>query len=177
MYFVRVPIHFTIYWQSRVHAPTSCFIQAVSRQISDSFRQSAIHLEILTKSLKAVAVYKYFTSVCRQFTASFQPVDRSLKGSPHASTGCPQTHFLFPAVYRGGHANFFFKVRKSQIHKFLGSFCNRKAANFWGVPVRESQISKFLMFNLQIATSQISTKYCTTLKIFGRFWNDFLLKI
>ncbi len=32
----------------------------------------------------------------------------------------------------------FLLVRKSQICKFLGSFRNRKFANFWGVPVRKS---------------------------------------
>jgi hypothetical protein len=44
------------------------------------------------------------------------------------------------------------------------------------VPVRKSQISKFLMFNPQIANS---TKCCTTLpknSLKSCVWNDFLVK-
>jgi hypothetical protein len=44
---------------------------------------------------------------------------------------------------RGGQANFFFKVRKSQISKLLGSYRYGKFANFLGVPVRK-QVIKFL---------------------------------
>jgi hypothetical protein len=45
---------------------------------------------------------------------------------------------LFSFTYRR------YKNRKSQIYKFLGSFCNQESANFLGVPVRKSQIRKFL---------------------------------
>ncbi len=46
-------------------------------------------------------------------------------------------------------------VLESQFRKFLGSFRNRKSANFWGVLVRESQIRKFVMINPQITNPQI----------------------
>ncbi len=55
-----------------------------------------------------------------------------------------------------------FKVFKSQIRKFLGSFRYRKSANFLDVPVRKSQIRKLLWL---IGKSQIrkSTENCTIL--------------
>ncbi len=65
---------------------------------------------------------------------------------------------LFSFTYRT------YKNRKWQIHKFLGSFCNRKSANFLGVPVRKSQIRKFFMINPQTANPRISIKYCTVRK-------------
>ncbi len=37
----------------------------------------------------------------------------------------------------------------------MGSFRSRKSANFLGVPVRTSQISKFFMINTQIANPQL----------------------
>ncbi len=53
-----------------------------------------------------------------------------------------------------------FKFRKSQVSKFLGTFCYRKSANFLGVPVRKSA-----NFHDQSASRnpQSSTKYFTTL--------------
>ncbi len=48
----------------------------------------------------------------------------------------------------------FWKVRKSQIRKLLGSFRYRKSANFLGIPIR-----KFL----RNSNPQIYTKYFTTL--------------
>jgi hypothetical protein len=39
---------------------------------------------------------------------------------------------------------FFLSVRKPQIRYFLGSFRNRKSANFWNVSVIKSQIRKLL---------------------------------
>jgi hypothetical protein len=57
---------------------------------------------------------------------------------------------------------FFLVVRKSQIRKFMGSFRNRKSANFSGAPARKSQIRKFWL----IRKSQIRKfpqKYCTYL--------------
>ncbi len=48
----------------------------------------------------------------------------------------------------------FLLVRKLQIRKFLGSFSNRKSANFWSVSVHKSQIRKFVMINPQIANQQ-----------------------
>jgi hypothetical protein len=45
---------------------------------------------------------------------------------------------------------------KSQIRKLLGTFCNRKSTNFLGVPIRKSQIHKFVMINPQITNAQIS---------------------
>ncbi len=52
--------------------------------------------------------------------------------------------------------NFFLLVRKAQILKMLDSFRNRKSANFWDVPIRKSQIFKFVMINPHIAYPQIS---------------------
>ncbi len=54
-------------------------------------------------------------------------------------------------------------VRKLQICKLLGTLCYLKFANFLGLPVRKSQNPQIFMINLQIASLQISTKYCTTL--------------
>ncbi len=51
---------------------------------------------------------------------------------------------------------FFFVSPQTQIRKFFDSFRNRKSTNFWGVPVRKSQIRKFLMINPQIANPKIS---------------------
>ncbi len=141
MYFVRVPIHYTIYWQSVVQAfiyrKCTDSSQAVSGQITHRipaiYRQYSVYMQSATlrveqKFAGSCSLQIFFTSVCRQFTDSLQPVDIS-RGSLHASTGCPQTLFLIPScLYRGGQANFFFKVRKSQIHKFLGSFRYRKSA-------------------------------------------------
>jgi hypothetical protein len=62
---------------------------------------------------------------------------------------------------RGEQSNLFLRIRKSQIRKFLGSFRYRKSANFLGVPIANPQI--IIMINPQIANSQISTKFCTTL--------------
>jgi hypothetical protein len=68
-----------------------------------------------------------------------------------------ESDFSFPAFET-------FFVRKWQIRKFLGSFRYHKSANFLGVPVRKSQIRKFLRCaSPQIAHPQISTKYCKTL--------------
>jgi hypothetical protein len=54
----------------------------------------------------------------------------------------------------------YLNVRKPQIHKFLGSFLYRKSANFLGVPVRKSQIRKFLRrSSLQIANQQFFMIY------------------
>ncbi len=58
-------------------------------------------------------------------------------------------------IRRGGQANFFFKVSKSQIRKSLGfrrSFRYRLSAYFLGVLVRKSQNHKFLLL---IGKSQI----------------------
>jgi hypothetical protein len=54
----------------------------------------------------------------------------------------------------------FYKVRKSQIRKFLGSFRYRKSANFLGVLSANWQI---VMINPQIENPQVSTAYCTNL--------------
>ncbi len=46
-----------------------------------------------------------------------------------------------------------------QIRKFLGSFCNRNSANFWGVPARKYQIRELQnIYGPQIANPQIT--YC-----------------
>jgi hypothetical protein len=58
--------------------------------------------------------------------------------------------------------NFFYKFHKSQIRKFLSSFCCRESANFVGVPVRKSQIKNFIT-NLKFPNPQIASKYRTTL--------------
>jgi hypothetical protein len=55
------------------------------------------------------------------------------------------------AVNKGGHTQFFFVSPKSQIRKFSGSFRNHKSANVWRVPVRKSQVCKFVMINPQIS--------------------------
>ncbi len=67
-------------------------------------------------------------------------------------------------VTRGGQANFF-KVRKSQIRKVLGSFRNRKSANFLGVPVRKSQVCNIFRFICKFLqnTAQLGLK--TVLKV------------
>ncbi len=50
----------------------------------------------------------------------------------------------------------YFKVRKLKIRELFGSSRNRKSANNLGVPVRKSQIRKFLCgFNPLIASPQI----------------------
>ncbi len=53
--------------------------------------------------------------------------------------------FCCRLIYRSGQS-IFFKVRKRQLRKFLGSFRNRKSANVLGVPVRKSQIRNLLCF-------------------------------
>ncbi len=40
--------------------------------------------------------------------------------------------------------------------QILGLILQSQSANFWGVPVRKSQIRKFVMINPQIAYPQIS---------------------
>ncbi len=50
----------------------------------------------------------------------------------------------------------FFKIRISQICKFLGSFCNQKSANFWDMWVQKFQIHKFLLIKMQKANPLIS---------------------
>ncbi len=48
-------------------------------------------------------------------------------------------------MHYGRKANLFLKVRKSQIHKFLGSIRIHKYANFFGMPVHKLKIFKFLL--------------------------------
>ncbi len=60
----------------------------------------------------------------------------------------------------------FYKVRKSQIRKFLGPFRYRNCADFLGMPVRKSE------------NPQIYTKYCANLSQSSpkdRFLHDFIL--
>ncbi len=53
--------------------------------------------------------------------------------------------YSIPEVGITGQANFFIKIRKSQVRKFLGPFRFHKS--FLGVPVLKSQIHKFLWLN------------------------------
>ncbi len=87
---------------------------------------------------------------------------------------CERKIFWFCKFARCWPANFFWKVRKSQIHKFLGTFRYRKSANFLYASVREflwlilkSQVRKFLQKNYFTLTQN---RLKSTV-----FLNDFLL--
>ena len=66
---------------------------------------------------------------------------------------------------RGGQANFFFKVRQSEIRKFLGSFPYRKSAYYPRCASPQIANPQIFMNNPQIGMSQIYTKYRTTLSL------------
>ncbi len=65
-------------------------------------------------------------------------------GELHIRSSFLLPHTMHAKIAKVGTKTFFIC---SQIHKFLGLFCNRRSANFWGVQVRKSLIRKLVMIN------------------------------